>query len=117
MGQSVTIHLETDIHARVNEIRKLKGIRHTDLIREMLDLYEKTNLISTNEDVNVINHEKEKTCTKCKNVFPATNDFFQYQNRKLKTLRANCKKCVAEYNKQRPSRKKLDFNDEIKKYL
>ena len=41
-----------------------------------------------------------KTCTKCKEIFPATNDYFQKAKKGKYGLTANCKDCQSKYKKE-----------------
>lgn len=47
-----------------------------------------------------------KTCTKCGETYPATNEHFYKDHRNKSRLQAWCKKCMGEYAKER-SRKKV----------
>lgn len=53
-----------------------------------------------------------KICTRCKNIFPETLDFFHKKNLKLTE---KCKKCISEYRKE--NSKKWNLNEYNKKYL
>lgn len=44
--------------------------------------------------------ETEKKCVKCGEVFPFTNDYFNYENKKENILSNRCKKCHRYANKK-----------------
>lgn len=46
-----------------------------------------------------------KTCTKCGETLPATNEYFYKDNRIKNRLQAWCKKCMGEYSKERHRKK------------
>lgn len=47
----------------------------------------------------------EKTCNKCKAVYPATLEFYHYQKSGKHNIRATCKECAKIYRKQYTSTK------------
>lgn len=53
-----------------------------------------------------------KTCTKCKNIFPANSDYFHKKN---KSLVSKCKKCISEYRKE--NYQKWNLKEYNKQYL
>lgn len=53
-----------------------------------------------------------KTCSKCKNIFPATLEFFHKKN---ENLTSRCKKCTSEYRKENST--KWNLKEYNKRYL
>ena len=51
-----------------------------------------------------------KTCSKCKEELPATNEFFHKDKSRKDNLASRCRKCISKYNKE-----KIENNSELRR--